>query len=239
MRRHCWNTKSTKCVAVSYLSARIRTQFTTPKKRKSIKKHRFAESAKGSSPVERRVASKSQLEVRVVDVGVPADWVKVNVNKMKDCYEVYALVPGILREELRVQSDPAGRLVISGQPGQHDNPWGVTPFKKVVSLPTRIDAHQTSAVATLRGQLFVHVVSWTVVISGFKEGGCLIILWGPLLAGCRAQANSGLSEIVAEKGRCSDVEKVRKLMKDRGLKKDMGRSTIELVYKERLVELIS
>ncbi|KAK6154203.1 hypothetical protein DH2020_013842 [Rehmannia glutinosa] len=110
---------------------------------------------KGSSPVERRVASKSQLEIRVVDVGVPADWVKVNVKKMKDCYEVHALVPGLLREELRVQADPAGRLVISGQPGQQDNPWGVTPFKKLVSLPTRIDAHQTSAVATLRGQLFV------------------------------------------------------------------------------------
>ncbi|KAL0356489.1 UNVERIFIED_CONTAM: AT-rich interactive domain-containing protein 3 [Sesamum calycinum] len=75
----------------------------------------------------------------------------------KDCYEVYALVPGLLREEVRVQSDPAGRLVISGQPEQQDNPWGVTPFKKVVSLPTRIDPHQTSAVVTLHGQLFVRV----------------------------------------------------------------------------------
>lgn len=33
---------------------------------------------------------------------------------------------------MRVQSDPAGRLVISGQPEQQDNPWGVTPFKKVI-----------------------------------------------------------------------------------------------------------
>ncbi|KAK4401295.1 AT-rich interactive domain-containing protein 3 [Sesamum angolense] len=125
------------------------------------------------------------LEIMVVDVGVPADWVKVNVQRMKDCYEVYALVPGLLREEIRlghiiaafmramdeggqgihchktfkvrVQSDPAGRLVISGQPEQQDNPWGVTPFKKVVSLPTRIDPHQTSAVVTLHGQLFVRV----------------------------------------------------------------------------------
>ncbi|KAL0304845.1 UNVERIFIED_CONTAM: AT-rich interactive domain-containing protein 3 [Sesamum angustifolium] len=97
------------------------------------------------------------LEIMVVDVGVPADWVKVNVQRMKDCYEVYALVPGLLREEVRVQSDPAGRLVISGQPEQQDNPWGVTPFKKVVSLPTRIDPHQTSAVVTLHGQLFVRV----------------------------------------------------------------------------------
>lgn len=71
----------------------------------------------------------NRLEIMVVDVGVPADWVKVNVQRMvcifvffiqslvcshsthrdltsfnlvvlqKDCYEVYALVPGLLREE--------------------------------------------------------------------------------------------------------------------------------------------
>ncbi|KAF2314612.1 hypothetical protein GH714_027933 [Hevea brasiliensis] len=55
--------------------------------------------------------------------------------------------------QVHVQSDPAGRLIISGQPEQLDNPWGVTPFKKVVSLPSRIDPHQTSAVVTLHGQL--------------------------------------------------------------------------------------
>lgn len=33
--------------------------------------------------------------------------------------------------QVRVQSDPAGRLVISGDPEQPDNPWGVTSFKKV------------------------------------------------------------------------------------------------------------
>ncbi|GMJ06754.1 hypothetical protein HRI_004344600 [Hibiscus trionum] len=98
-----------------------------------------------------------RLDTMVVDIGAPADWVKVNVQKTVDCYEVYALVPGLLREEVHVQSDPAGRLVISGQPNQLDNPWGVTPFKKVVSLPSRIDAHQTSAVVTLHGQLFVRV----------------------------------------------------------------------------------
>ncbi|KAL8196547.1 hypothetical protein R6Q57_024842 [Mikania cordata] len=118
---------------------------------------------KKPSPVERAVkvarmkASKSQLDSTVVDVGPPADWVKINVQRTKDCFEVYALVPGLLREEVRVQSDPAGRLVISGQPEQLDNPWGVSPFKKVVSLPSRIDAHQTSAVVTLHGQLFVRV----------------------------------------------------------------------------------
>uniref|UniRef100_A0A803MEE1 Uncharacterized protein n=1 Tax=Chenopodium quinoa TaxID=63459 RepID=A0A803MEE1_CHEQI len=66
----------------------------------------------------------------VLDVGPPADWVKINVKESKDCYEVYALVPGLLREEVRVQSDPAGRLVITGQPEQLDNPWGITPFRK-------------------------------------------------------------------------------------------------------------
>ncbi|CAA0827724.1 AT-rich interactive domain-containing protein 3 [Striga hermonthica] len=135
--------------------------ITTPKREKQLRNIGFLK-RKGSSPVEHavkvaHVAPKSQSEVMVMDVGVPADWVKVNVQRMKDCYEVYALVPGLLREEVRVQSDPAGRLVISGQPEQQDNPWGVTPFKKVVSLPTRIDPHHTSAVVTLHGQLFVRV----------------------------------------------------------------------------------
>ncbi|KAI4325395.1 hypothetical protein MLD38_030800 [Melastoma candidum] len=98
---------------------------------------------------------KTEVDVSVVDVGNPADWVKVNVQKTMDCFEVYALVPGLLREEVRVQSDPAGRLVISGDPEQPENPWGVTPFKKVINLPSRIDPQQTSAVVTLHGQLFV------------------------------------------------------------------------------------
>ncbi|KAI4386889.1 hypothetical protein MLD38_004768 [Melastoma candidum] len=102
-------------------------------------------------------AAKTQVDVAVVDIGLPADWVKINVQKTMDCFEVYALVPGLLREEVRVQSDPAGRLVISGDPEQPDNPWGVTPFKKVINLPSRIDPHQTSAVVTLHGQLFVRV----------------------------------------------------------------------------------
>ncbi|KAK6931983.1 Alpha crystallin/Hsp20 domain [Dillenia turbinata] len=100
---------------------------------------------------------KPQLDRAVVDIGPPADWVKINVRRTKDCFEVYALVPGLLREEVRVQSDPAGRLVITGEPEHPDNPWGITPFKKVVSLPSRIDPHQTSAVVTLHGQLFVRV----------------------------------------------------------------------------------
>ncbi|KAE8782039.1 AT-rich interactive domain-containing protein 6-like [Hordeum vulgare] len=100
-------------------------------------------------------SEKLQNDSTVIDMGPPADWVKINVRRTKDCYEVYALVPGLLREEVHVQSDPAGRLIVTGEPEQLDNPWGVTPFKKVISLPSRIDPHQTSAVVTLHGQLFV------------------------------------------------------------------------------------
>lgn len=38
------------------------------------------------------------------------------------------------KSQVRVQSDPAGRLVVSGEPEHPDNPWGVTPFKKVNSF---------------------------------------------------------------------------------------------------------
>jgi hypothetical protein len=36
--------------------------------------------------------------------------------------------------QVRVQSDPAGRLVISGEPEHADNPWGVTPSRRCVLL---------------------------------------------------------------------------------------------------------
>ncbi|XP_044488643.1 AT-rich interactive domain-containing protein 6-like [Mangifera indica] len=134
----------------------------TPKSDRQIKNIGMLKRKKPSS-VEHTVhistvkGANSQSDTMVLDIGPPADWVKINVQRTSDCFEVYALVPGLLREEVHVQSDPAGRLVISGQPEQLDNPWGVTPFKKVVSLPSRIDPHQTSAVVTLHGQLFVRV----------------------------------------------------------------------------------
>ncbi|KAL0361918.1 UNVERIFIED_CONTAM: AT-rich interactive domain-containing protein 5 [Sesamum radiatum] len=46
-----------------------------------------------------RTETSKQLVTSVVDVGLPADWVKINVRQAKDCFEVYALVPGLLREE--------------------------------------------------------------------------------------------------------------------------------------------
>ncbi|CAN0927322.1 AT-rich interactive domain-containing protein 5 [Linum grandiflorum] len=98
-----------------------------------------------------------ELDVEIVDIGPAADWVKINVRETEDGFEVNALVPGLLPEEVRVQSDPAGRLVITGQPEQLENPWGITPFKKVVILPARIDPLQTSAVVSLHGRLYVRI----------------------------------------------------------------------------------
>ncbi|KAL7586522.1 hypothetical protein Lser_V15G36594 [Lactuca serriola] len=104
-----------------------------------------------------RTETSRQVVTTVADVGPPANWVKINVRETKDCFEVYALVPGLLREEVRVQSDPAGRLVITGQPEQLDNPWGIAAFKKVISLPSRIDPLRTSAIVSLHGRLLVRV----------------------------------------------------------------------------------
>ncbi|OWM68351.1 hypothetical protein CDL15_Pgr004833 [Punica granatum] len=127
------------------------------KSAKSLQKQKQQLKSSGSLKRKKSPYMENPVKSARIDVGPPADWVKINVQKTKDCFEVYALVPGLLREEVRVQSDPAGRLVISGEPEHPDNPWGVTPFKKVVNLPSRIDPHQTSAVVTLHGQLFVRV----------------------------------------------------------------------------------
>ena len=80
------------------------------------------------------------------------------------------------------------------------------------------------------------------------------VIWGSLLAAGRAHGNLDLSEfaawklvelesgnsayyvvlsnLYAEMGRWSDVEKVREMMKDRGLKKDLGCSSVELEPQE-------
>nr|KAJ0193388.1 hypothetical protein LSAT_V11C800427200 [Lactuca sativa] len=82
----------------------------------------------------------------------PANWVKLNVRATKDCFEVYALVPWLLREEVRVRSDPVGRLVITGQPKQLDNSWGIVAFKKLLCYLLR-----TSTIVSLHGCLLVVV----------------------------------------------------------------------------------
>ncbi|XP_027353889.1 AT-rich interactive domain-containing protein 5 isoform X2 [Abrus precatorius] len=137
----------------------------TPKREKNLKSIGVINKQRTPSSLEHtektaNIEGDRQLVTAVVDIGPPADWVKINVREtvcQKDCFEVYALVPGLLREEVRVQSDPVGRLVITGLPEHVDNPWGITPFKKVVNLPARIDPLQTSAVVSLHGRLFVRV----------------------------------------------------------------------------------
>ncbi|XP_022739272.1 AT-rich interactive domain-containing protein 3-like isoform X2 [Durio zibethinus] len=51
----------------------------------------------------RSKVSKAHVETEIVDIGPPADWVKIKVQKTKDSFEVYALVPGLLREEVSSQ----------------------------------------------------------------------------------------------------------------------------------------
>uniref|UniRef100_A0A1J3D7L2 AT-rich interactive domain-containing protein 6 n=1 Tax=Noccaea caerulescens TaxID=107243 RepID=A0A1J3D7L2_NOCCA len=93
----------------------------------------------------------------IVDDGPLADWVKITVKETKEAFEVFALIPGLLRDEVRIQSDPAGKLIITGQPEQLDNPWGITPFKKIVGLSARINPLQTNAIMSMHGRLFIRV----------------------------------------------------------------------------------
>ncbi|CAK9181610.1 unnamed protein product, partial [Ilex paraguariensis] len=74
-----------------------------PKREKNLKsigslKHKRPSEVEHAVKAARTETSK-QLVATVVDVGPPADWVKINVRETKDCFEVYALVPGLLREE--------------------------------------------------------------------------------------------------------------------------------------------
>ncbi|KAI9181484.1 hypothetical protein LWI28_015395 [Acer negundo] len=86
-------------------------------------------------------------------------------------------------------------------------------------------------------------------------------MWGSLLTGCRDQGNLELSEFVAKKllelepdnsgyyvvlsnlyaemGRWNDAEKVRELMKERGLKKDLGCSSVESIRQDHLYQLLA
>uniref|UniRef100_M8BV86 Uncharacterized protein n=1 Tax=Aegilops tauschii TaxID=37682 RepID=M8BV86_AEGTA len=96
-----------------------------------------------------------QSNSTIIDMGSRADWVKINVLISKYQYQVYALVPGLLREELQVLSDPIGRLIITGEPTQLDNPWGVTRFQKVIHFPSRIDPNTTLANLGQYGRLYV------------------------------------------------------------------------------------
>lgn len=86
-------------------------------------------------------------------------------------------------------------------------------------------------------------------------------MWGSLLAGGRACGNVDISEFAAwklvelepgnsayyvvlsnmyaELGRWSDVEKVREIMKERGLRKDLGWSVVEVERQEQINQLLA
>ncbi|KAL2507684.1 Pentatricopeptide repeat-containing protein [Forsythia ovata] len=86
-------------------------------------------------------------------------------------------------------------------------------------------------------------------------------IWGALLAGGRAHGSLELSELAARKlvelepgnsayyvvlanlyaemERWNNMEKVRELMKERGFKKDLGRSKIELEHQDDILVLLS
>lgn len=85
-------------------------------------------------------------------------------------------------------------------------------------------------------------------------------VWGALLVGCRLHGNQELSEFAAwkliglaprnsayyvvlanlygEMGRWNDAERIRALMKERGLSKDLGSSSVELEDQKDLLELL-
>ncbi|KAK4338567.1 hypothetical protein RND71_043054 [Anisodus tanguticus] len=85
-------------------------------------------------------------------------------------------------------------------------------------------------------------------------------VWGAFLAGCRLHGNQELSEFAAwklvglaprnsayyvvlanlygEMGRWNDAERIRALMKERGLLKDLGSSSVELEDQKNLLELL-
>ncbi|EPS60040.1 hypothetical protein M569_14764, partial [Genlisea aurea] len=74
-------------------------------KREKIVKSNGSVKQKRPSEVEHpnkaiRTETSRQLVTSVLDVGGEADWVKINVRQTQDCFEVYALVPGLLREEV-------------------------------------------------------------------------------------------------------------------------------------------
>ncbi|KAH0878090.1 hypothetical protein HID58_065484 [Brassica napus] len=108
----------------------------------------------------------------VIDDGPLADWVKITVKETVSNFCHFHLLKNPLRFlpwyldfsvmrlaltllKIRIQSDPAGRLIITGEPEQLDNPWGITPFKKIVVLPARIDPLHTNAIMSMHGRLFI------------------------------------------------------------------------------------
>ncbi|KAH0775070.1 hypothetical protein KY290_012207 [Solanum tuberosum] len=88
-----------------------------PKRAKSLKntgslKHQGQNEVEHPIKVVETVTYK-QLDVQVVDVGPPVDSVKINVRETDDSFEVYVLVPGLLRNETGKEKLSCRKLDIS------------------------------------------------------------------------------------------------------------------------------
>ncbi|XP_044960806.1 AT-rich interactive domain-containing protein 5-like isoform X2 [Hordeum vulgare subsp. vulgare] len=137
-------------------SATLAMQRWSPQKsmRNVSQKRKTVPTIEDDKDVQRGVDN-TQSKPTIIDMGSRADWVKINVFITKYHFQVYALVPGLLHEELLVLSDPIGRLIINGDPRQLDNPWGLTRFHKVIQLPSRINPEKTLTKLSEYGKLYV------------------------------------------------------------------------------------
>ncbi|KAG6542427.1 hypothetical protein Mapa_016117 [Marchantia paleacea] len=102
----------------------------------------------GSMPVKK-------LKSAVADEDKSTFWVKITTYMTRDDYQIYALVPGLQPEEIRIECEIAGKVMIVGCPKKPDNLWGVTPFRKVIHLPSRIDTVNFQAMISPFGQLLL------------------------------------------------------------------------------------
>ncbi|BBN16213.1 protein MpARID3 [Marchantia polymorpha subsp. ruderalis] len=102
----------------------------------------------GSKPIKK-------LKAAVADDDNSVFWVKISAYMTRDDYQIYALVPGLQADELRIECEIAGKVVIAGCPKKPDNLWGITAFRKVIHLPSRIDTRNFQAIVSHFGQLLL------------------------------------------------------------------------------------
>ncbi|KAK8519000.1 hypothetical protein V6N12_012234 [Hibiscus sabdariffa] len=95
-----------------------------------------------TAPVSIHNAKRLQFGTKVVDIGDTVEWITINVDKNDNSYCVYVLMPGNMHEEVNVQCDPEGRVLIFGAP-------------KILKLPSRIDPSKTQVVVSKTGRLKV------------------------------------------------------------------------------------
>ncbi|KAL4361743.1 hypothetical protein GQ457_04G004250 [Hibiscus cannabinus] len=118
-----------------------------------------------TAPVSILNPKRLQFGTKVVDIGATVDWITINVDKNDNSYCVYVLMPGNMHEEVNVQCDPEGRVVIFGAPKVVNNQWGIKPFRKILKLPSRIDPSKTQVVVSKTGRV--------KVIAPFEQAGAM------------------------------------------------------------------